>query len=382
MPAPRASRAVVCAIRSRPRPSPRASAALRRRARSTRTAARVCAARRTTARRCVALEPAVCAHGDRDGLPAGWVGSSLGCLANCDPSPTDVSCPPGMACYRGALVPVGARTSESACYFGFYGAPCRDDAECFVGRCTDVGGGCAAVHRDLRGRGACEPPAARAGVPGARRPRRWRSARASSSVVLRARPTPRASRVAASAAAVAAMAPGPTTSAPTASSVARASAPRPCFDPMGCFLSDDGGNPLANGYCDFESGLCERLLDRGALCTFDAECATGLCAPPIPTAESRCDVPRGPTRFCSRDEECLSGRCIGSPMACDSATDARAPMARAPMARAPMARAPMARATMARAPMPERRWPERLTGPDQRATSASAQIAPRRSPRR
>lgn len=247
------------------------------------------------------------------GCPAGWVGSSLGCLANCDPSPTEVSCAPGMACHRGTLVPIGARTSESACYFGFYGAPCRDDAECFVGRCTDVGGGarqctetCDAAARVslLPREQACRALGDRAGPLGARLVFACASSDADAACVARG----------GVGSGCRSDGPGPDDECADGLECRGGLCTRPCFDPMGCYLADDGGNPLANGFCDFGSGLCERLLDRGALCAFDAECATGLCAPPIPTAESRCDVPRGPTRFCSRDEECLSGRCLGSPM--------------------------------------------------------------------
>jgi hypothetical protein len=75
-------------------------------------------------------------------------------------------------------------------------------------------------------------------------------------------------------------------------------------------LRDDGGNRLANGFCDAESGLCAPLLERGERCELDDACVTKLCAPPSLTGgEPVCAEPRGPSVPCARDAECRSGSC-------------------------------------------------------------------------
>lgn len=247
------------------------------------------------------------------GCPAGWVGTSLGCLANCDPAIGSIACAPGMSCYIGALVPVGARESESGCYFGFYGASCRDDTECFVGRCSDLGGGvrqCTETCDDAA-RLSLEPRAAacgalldRAGPLGARLVFTCSGDDASAICVARG----------GVGSGCRSEGTGPDAECADGLECREGLCTRPCASDADCVLASATQNDLASGYCDPDSGLCRRRLDLGALCDLDAECTTGLCAPPLPTAEFRCDRQRRPSQLCTRDAECLSGRCVGGRM--------------------------------------------------------------------
>jgi hypothetical protein len=241
--------------------------------------------------------------------PTGWVGTELGCLPNCAPSTAEVSCPPGMACLQGSLVPFGARASEGACYFGFYGAPCRNDTECFVGSCLPVGDGtsqctetCESAARlsALPPERACGALVNRAGVLGARLVFQCESAELYAPCVARG----------GVGSGCLAQQPGPDDECAEGLECREGVCTRPCVESWECLLRDDGGNRLANGFCDAESGLCAPLLERGERCELDDACVTKLCAPPSLTGgEPVCAEPRGPSVPCARDAECRSGSC-------------------------------------------------------------------------
>lgn len=244
------------------------------------------------------------------GCPPGWINTSLGCLAGCDTALATVSCPAGMACYQNSLVAYGARQNESACYYGHYGAPCRNDAECFVGSCLDVGGGvhqctetCESAARLFRadpGDPACAALSERAGPLGARLVFHC-SAEGSDGLCVAAGGVGSGCRSA-------------LLSADCASGLEclQGICTRACEDPLDCVVDDGITQPLATGYCSSESGLCASRRIEGALCAFDAECTTNLCAPPaLLVGDYRCARPRRPTSPCVRDAECISGRCLG-----------------------------------------------------------------------
>ncbi len=242
------------------------------------------------------------------GCPPGWIGSALGCLASCDESLASVSCPPATTCHRGSLVPVGARDSESGCYFGYYGAPCRDDSECFVGSCVEVAEG---VRQCTE---TCEAATFISSQP-----------RETACRTLLARSGPLGTRLVFGCASDAEDAPcvahggvgsgcGRDDDAACAEQLECRGGlcTRECFDHADCVLDDDGGNALASGYCDMNTGLCRRSLDVDSICDGDDQCTTGLCVPPVsPFGEYRCGEPRRASQPCTRDAECITGRCVG-----------------------------------------------------------------------
>jgi hypothetical protein len=247
--------------------------------------------------------------------PAGWVfAGGLGCLPNCDPGLGLTSCPPGMSCYEGALAPVGARESESACAFGFYGAPCRGDDECLVGSCLDTGHGmrctetcdeAARVSLLPRDR-ACDSLLDDAGTLGVHLVFTCSGDDASAVCV------PRGGVGTGCAPDVAAADPDPLEDDECMPGLLcrEGQCTRPCVSHGDCVVDPTGRAPLANGYCD-DAGFCRRLLDQSSRCEFDDECVTGLCAQPVELAGYRCQTPRRPGSPCRRDAECLSGACAG-----------------------------------------------------------------------
>lgn len=236
--------------------------------------------------------------------PAGWVPTELGCWPSCDQTAGGVACPAGMACFEGTAAPLGARPSESLCLFGFYGASCRSDVECFAGRCADVGGG----ERQCTER--CDDAARVSGLP---------RARACSSLLDAAGPlgshlVMRCTSEAADAVCVARGGVG---------SGCRVAgdcvAPLECFEgtcTRTCASSDDCAlratdNALASGYCEPAEGRCRPLLPGGAPCDRAEQCVDGACLRPFPDPRdtSRCGAPRALGDPCFRDEECVSRRC-------------------------------------------------------------------------
>ncbi len=75
-------------------------------------------------------------EGDRCG--AGYFLNNGICVPSCDQ--TDDRCPPGMACVKGLGSVLGA-AGRSACLIGWRGLPCRDDSECYEGRCQELASG-------------------------------------------------------------------------------------------------------------------------------------------------------------------------------------------------------------------------------------------------
>lgn len=274
-----------------------------------------CASSDTTQLRGLSNLPCVPVGGPA-GCPSGYVQTTIGCLARCDDELASIACPPAMTCHEGSLVSVGARESESACYFGFYGAPCRDDTECFVGRCTDVGDGrrqctetCdAAAFISLQPREtACATLLSRAGALGARLVFTCSSEGADGVCVARG----------GVGSGCRSDGPGPDDECAEGLECRGGLCTRACEDTSACVLADTGQNPLANGFCDGASGLCLRLSPESSTCADDAECVTGLCAsPPLLTGEDRCRRPRRVNTPCERNAECLSGTCGGTPRLC------------------------------------------------------------------
>lgn len=244
--------------------------------------------------------------------PAGWVATEQGCLPNCDAERAVPACPPAMTCYEGRLASVGASASASACFFGFYGAPCRDDVECFVGECLEI----------EPGRRQCTVPCDEAARLSAE-PREIACAR------LHENAGPFGVRLLFDCA----------SASPAAVCVARAGVGGSCRQSADCgaglVCGDDGlctreclvhedcvatgtldPNPLATGYCEPESGLCRRRLPESSQCDFDAECETSLCSAPLLAlgTERRCGRPRAVGAPCGRDAECTSRRCARSGM--------------------------------------------------------------------
>ncbi len=79
------------------------------------------------------------AQGDvRDRCPLGYFANNGICIPSCDQ--TDARCPPGMACVKGLGSVLGA-AGRSACLPGWRGLPCRDDSECYEGRCLALANG-------------------------------------------------------------------------------------------------------------------------------------------------------------------------------------------------------------------------------------------------
>jgi hypothetical protein len=82
---------------------------------------------------------AVCiATPEEDRCPAGYFSNNGICIPSCDQ--TDDRCPPGMACIKGLGSVLGAG-GRSACLIGWRGLPCRDDSECYEGRCLTLASG-------------------------------------------------------------------------------------------------------------------------------------------------------------------------------------------------------------------------------------------------
>lgn len=75
---------------------------------------------------------------DHDRCPAGYFTNNGICIPSCDQ--TNDRCPPGMACVKGLGGVLGA-AGRSACLTGWRGLPCRDDSECFEGRCLELASG-------------------------------------------------------------------------------------------------------------------------------------------------------------------------------------------------------------------------------------------------
>lgn len=73
-----------------------------------------------------------------DRCPSGYFANNGICIPSCD-QPTD-RCPPGMACVKSLGAVLGA-PGRSACLIGWRGLPCRDDSECFEGRCLGTATG-------------------------------------------------------------------------------------------------------------------------------------------------------------------------------------------------------------------------------------------------
>ncbi len=259
------------------------------------------------------LSNLICAPIPTDaGCPSAWIETALGCLPRCDGEGGAAACPAGMACHRGSLVPFGARLDESGCYFGAYGEACRDDGECFVGRCVDVGGGarqCTESCDDARrlflvDEATADPCPAlldRAGPFGARRVFSCEGAGPSAYCV--------GAGGVGSGCSIDAAASGCAPGLECRQGVCT----RSCASDPECALVPNDANPLASGYCDPATGLCAPRLPEDAPCTLDAECTSGLCAAPIiPIDGYRCTYPRRAATPCTRDAECLSGRCTGS----------------------------------------------------------------------
>lgn len=243
---------------------------------------------------------------DRPGgpCPAGTVATAIGCLPSCDSAGETVACPPGMACFAGVLAHVDAEPSDAACFYGLYGAPCRDQVECFVGSCLEV------APRKRQCTMSCEEAARLSGV-----------ARTSACDLLRRNAGPLARRHLFEC----------SSGSPNALCVARGGigagcadpsdcldgltcldglCTRECFDDADCKLTErEDASDLARGYCDGE-GRCQGRLEGGSPCEFDAQCVTDLCASPAtPGARRTCAPPRPIGSFCVRDEECISRRC-------------------------------------------------------------------------
>lgn len=75
---------------------------------------------------------------ESDRCPPGYFSNNGICIPSCDQ--TDDRCPPGMACIKGLGSVLGS-TGRSACLTGWHGLPCRDDSECYEGRCLTVASG-------------------------------------------------------------------------------------------------------------------------------------------------------------------------------------------------------------------------------------------------
>lgn len=82
---------------------------------------------------------------DADRCPSGYLvapgvaeGDELACLPRCDSAGS--RCPPALTCLR-ELGYLFAQPGASACYPGYWGLPCDDDAQCVVGRCLAIGEG-------------------------------------------------------------------------------------------------------------------------------------------------------------------------------------------------------------------------------------------------
>ncbi|MFO0682016.1 MAG: hypothetical protein U0234_08195 [Sandaracinus sp.] len=73
-----------------------------------------------------------------DRCPEGYFANGGICIPSCDQA--DDRCPPGMACVKGLGAVLGA-AGRSACLYGLVGLPCRDDSECFAGRCLVTASG-------------------------------------------------------------------------------------------------------------------------------------------------------------------------------------------------------------------------------------------------
>jgi hypothetical protein len=73
-----------------------------------------------------------------DRCPTGYFANNGTCIPSCD-QPTD-RCPPGMACLRDLGAVLGA-PGRSPCLMGWRGMPCRDDSECYEGRCLAIATG-------------------------------------------------------------------------------------------------------------------------------------------------------------------------------------------------------------------------------------------------
>lgn len=238
--------------------------------------------------------------------PAGWVGSAQGCLPGCDSS-SGAACPPGMSCYERRLGSIGAMPTASGCFFGFYGAPCRDDLECFVGEC--LGNQCtipcdeAARLSELPRDRACTHLHENAGPLGVR-------------LVFEC--TGEGPRdVCAARSGVGGGCSGPEDCVDGLVCGERGTCTRECFGHDECLVaSATDPNPLASGYCDPITSFCQPRVPEGSECSFDAECETGLCsAPLVPLGMSRrCGRPRSVGAPCGRDPECATGRCARSSM--------------------------------------------------------------------
>jgi len=70
--------------------------------------------------------------------PDGYFANNGICIPSCDS--TEARCPPGMACVKGLGSVLGA-AGRSACLTGWRGMPCRDDSECYEGRCLALESG-------------------------------------------------------------------------------------------------------------------------------------------------------------------------------------------------------------------------------------------------
>lgn len=78
-------------------------------------------------------------EGDQlDRCPTGYFANNGICIPSCDQ--TNDRCPPGMACVKGLGSVLGA-AGRSACLIGWRGLPCRDDSECYEGRCLQLASG-------------------------------------------------------------------------------------------------------------------------------------------------------------------------------------------------------------------------------------------------
>ncbi len=245
---------------------------------------------------------------EESGCPSGWVATTRGCLPNCDQAAGEVACPPGMACLEGVAAPIGARESESVCFFGFYGAPCRDDTECLVGRCYEGPGGrrqCTERCDDIarvsgRPRGsACPTLVTNAGPLGAQLVFRCASD-APDAVCYASGGVGSGCRDASDCVEGLECREGLCT--------------RGCFDDGDCILPDEGGNPLASGFCDLrlepDARRCRRRIAQNTTCELDAECVTNLCLSALDFSEApRCGRARAVGFPCARDVECASLRC-------------------------------------------------------------------------
>jgi len=236
--------------------------------------------------------------------PAGWVGSAQGCLPGCD-TEAGAACPPGMACYERRLASIGAMPAASACFFGFYGAPCRDDLECFVGACLagqctvrcDEAARLSGLDRDR----ACAHLRENAGPLGVRLIFECAGDGAEDVCIARS--------------GVGGGCGGPEDCVDGFACGEDGTCTRGCDTHDECLIGSlFDANPLASGYCDPVTLRCQPRVPEGSVCSFDVECETSLCTSPLlPVGMNRrCGRQRSVGAPCGRDAECTSGRCARS----------------------------------------------------------------------